>query len=214
MRPLGERFLVVYSGVLTLGLAGALLLGAAPPKPQRFDELQVRRLRVERLDLVEPDGTLRMVLSDHAHFPGVYQHGREARQSSPRPYAGLLFLNDEGSENGGLIFSGHQNDKGEVVDSGGSLSFDRYGANQEVQLMGVYDREDRMAGLKIFDSPPGGETQRRILVGRGDDGVAQVALADGAGHKRLVMRVTAEGAASLQFLDAAGKVTQEIPAPH
>ncbi len=202
----GERFLIVYSGALTVALGAALWLGAAPSSHPRFEQIDV-----ERINVVEPDGTLRLVISDRTRLPGVYHHGKEQR-SEDRPYAGLIFLDDEGSENGGLIFAGHKNDKGEIVDSGGSLSFDRYGANQEVQLMGVNDREVRMAGLKITDSPPGGPNQRRVFVGRGDDGVAQVALSDAQGRKRLVLRVAPEGAASLQFLDADGKVTQEVPA--
>ena len=201
----GERFLVVYSGVLTVAFAAAILLGAASAKHPRFDEIDVQRINV-----VEPDGTLRLVISDRTHLPGVYVHGKET--PAERPYAGLIFLNDEGSENGGLIFAGHKDAKGEVADAGGSLTFDRYGGNQEVQLMGVYDHEMRRAGLIITDSPPGGPNQRRVFVGRGGDGIAQVALADAAGRQRLVMKVTPEGAASLQFLDAEGKVVQEVPA--
>jgi hypothetical protein len=205
MATRGERFLVVYSGVLTVILGGVVLLGAASPRHARFDEIDVQRINV-----IEPDGTLRLVISDRTRLPGVYVHGKET--PAARPYAGLIFLNDEGSENGGLIFAGHKNAKGEVADAGGSLTFDRYGASQEVQLMGVYDHEMRRAGLTIRDSPPGGPNQRRIFVGRGDDGIAQVALADGAGRQRLVMKVTPEGAASLQFLDAEGRVVQELPA--
>jgi hypothetical protein len=52
-------------------------------------------------------------------------HGKE-KPAEDRPYAGLIFLNDEGSENGGLIFAGHKNAKGEIADSGGSLTFDRW----------------------------------------------------------------------------------------
>jgi hypothetical protein len=48
----------------------------------------------------------------------------------------MLFCNNEGSENGGLAFGGHKNAKGEIVDSVGSLSFDKYDASQVVQLMG------------------------------------------------------------------------------
>jgi hypothetical protein len=39
------------------------------------------------------------------------------------------------------------------VDSGGSLSFDRYEANQVVQLIGVDDDENRFAGLSVTDRP-------------------------------------------------------------
>jgi hypothetical protein len=67
----GERFLVIYSGVLTLGLASVLLLGMGPAtRKASFAELTVQRINV-----VEPDGTLRMVLSDHARLPGIIVHG-------------------------------------------------------------------------------------------------------------------------------------------
>ncbi|HEY4640764.1 MAG TPA: hypothetical protein VII75_05425 [Thermoanaerobaculia bacterium] len=47
----------------------------------------------------------------------------------------MLFFNDEGSENGGLIFGGHKNEKGEVVSSGGSLSFDRWNDGVTIETL-------------------------------------------------------------------------------
>src|SRR5216684_7980939 len=140
-------------------------------KMAKFDQIDVQRINVR-----EPDGTLRMVIADHAKLPGIIVRGKE--QPLARPQAGVLFYNDEGSENGGLIFGGHRNAKGEVVDAGGSLSFDKYEANQIVQLIGVDDKEDRFAGLIVTDSPTGSEVHRRLWVGRGDDGTASVELRD------------------------------------
>jgi hypothetical protein len=209
MRPYGQRFLVVYSGVLTVLLASAFVLGMGPSvrKSSSFDSITVQRINV-----VEPDGTLRMVLSNHARLPGIIVRGKET--PFQRPQAGMLFYNDEGSENGGLIFGGRRNEKGEVVDSGGSLSFDRYGANQVVQVIGVDDKEDRLSGLSVTDSITGTETHRRVWVGRGDDGAAVVALMDPAGRKRILMQVKSDGSSSLAFLDANGKVVNElVPRP-
>ena len=101
-------------------------------------------------------------------------------------------------------------DVGEVVDSGGSLSFDKYDANQIVQFAGVDDKEDRFAGVAVSDSVPSGENHRRIWVGRGDDGTAVVALMDGKGRKRISMEVTADGTPRLSFLDADGKVVNKM----
>ena len=137
MTVFGQRFLVLYASVLTILLAVLIFSGAAPSKSAHFDEITVQRINV-----VEPDGTLRMVISDHAKLPGIMVRGKE--QAFDRPQAGMLFYNEEGSENGGLIFGGRRNSKGEVVDSGGSLSFDKYDANQIVQLAGVDDKEDRL----------------------------------------------------------------------
>ena len=116
----------------------------------------------------------------------------------------MIFYNDEGTENGGLIFGGRRNEKGEVVDSGGSLSFDKYGANEIVQLAGVDDSADRFAGLSVRDE------NRRIWVGRTEDGTASIALTDAKGEKRVVLQVTAGGAPSLSVLDDKGQVVREL----
>jgi len=193
-----QKLLLGYSVVMSTAFAAVLLIGAKQHRTQAFDEIEVHRINV-----VEPDGTLRMVISNRDQLPGVIVKGKE-QPKNDRPQAGMLFYNDEGSENGGLIFGGRKNDKGEVVDSGGSLSFDKYGANQIVQLAGVDDSSDRFAGLIVNDD------RRRIWVGRGDDGSAQIALNDAKGKKRLVLQVAADGTASLAFLDADGHVIRKL----
>lgn len=202
--PAAQRFLVVYAGAVTLALVLALLYGFSATD-RHFDEITVHRINV-----VEPDGTLRMVISDHAGLPGVIVHGRQ-KGPATRPQAGMLFYNDEGSEVGGLIFAGHRNAKGEVVDSGGSLSFDRYGAGQIVQLAGVSDRTDRFSGLSVAGYDTGTRAQR-VWVGRDDKGDATVALMDAKGRKRILLDVKADGAASMSFLDAGGNVVERFPA--
>src|SRR5262249_56629978 len=91
---------MIYSGVLTAVLAVTFLggLGTRPQKA-KFDEIDVQRINVW-----EPDGTLRMVISDKAHFPGLIIRGKE--YPHPRPQAGMLFFNNEGTENGGLYLAG------------------------------------------------------------------------------------------------------------
>jgi len=199
----GTQWLVLYAGVATALLAlTAVTRGAATN--QEFDEITVHRIKV-----VEPDGTLRMVISNHDGFPGVIAQGKE-KGPNQRPGAGMLFYNDEGTENGGLIFAGHQNANGEVVDSGGSLSFDKYGANQIVQLAGVSDKDNRFAGLRIKDISVAGPGNNRVWVGNSDDGAATVALYDASGRRRIVMEVKADGASTLTFLDANGRVVNQL----
>src|SRR6188474_514811 len=154
------KILAVYSTVLTTLLAAFTLAGSATAKVQRFDEIDVHRLNVR-----EPDGTLRMVISNHARLPGVIVRGKE-NPPLDRPYAGMLFYNDEGTENGGLVFGGHRNANGEVVDAGVSLSFDRYGASSQfVQLAGVQDSANHIVGLTISDTEPNAGNRRRVVVG-------------------------------------------------
>ena len=232
---LGQRFLMIYSGVLTAVLAVTFLggLGTRPQKA-KFDEIDVQRINVW-----EPDGTLRMVISDKAHFPGLIIRGKE--YPHPRPEAGMLFFNNEGTENGGLIFGGHKEKGGKIIDSGGSLTFDQYEEDQIVQIEGSHDSNGHFAGLMVFDRPdrpiekdlqesptiesmPPAEREKlmaqraksnyygaaRIKVARTDDGAAGISLCDARGRPRIVMQVRMDGLSSLKFLDADGKVLNEL----
>ena len=232
---LGQRFLMIYSGVLTAVLAVTFLggLGTRPQKA-KFDEIDVQRINVW-----EPDGTLRMVISDKAHFPGLIIRGKE--YPHPRPEAGMLFFNNEGTENGGLIFGGHKEKDGKIIDSGGSLTFDQYEEDQIVQIEGSHDSSGHFAGLTVFDRPdrpiekdlqespkiesmPPTEREKlmaqrvksnyygaaRIKVARTDDGAAGISLCDARGRPRIVMQVRMDGLSSLKFLDADGKVLNEL----
>jgi len=108
---LGQRFLVIYSGMLTVAFAVSMLTGFAKSPVATFDEIDVQRINVR-----EPDGTLRMVISDSAKLPGVIVKGKE-QPKVDRPQAGMIFFNDEGSENGGLIFGGKRDAHGEACRS-------------------------------------------------------------------------------------------------
>jgi hypothetical protein len=195
-----QKFLLIYSTLVSTVFLCFILMGARKPATTDIDEL-----RVHRIDIVEPDGTLRMVLSNKDRLPPVIIKGQERPEmGEPRPQAGMIFYNDEGSENGGLIFGGRKNEKGEVVDSGGSLSFDKYGAGQIIQLAGVDDKDNQFAGLGI------NQGEQRIWIGRNDSDAASVSLTDSKGRKRIRMQVSADGTPSLAFFDAKGNVIQEL----
>lgn len=198
-----QRFLTVYSAALTIALAAVVLGAAASPTSNVFDQITVHRINV-----VEPDGTLRMVISNHSSFPGIIVRGEE--RPFDRPQAGMIFYNEEASEIGGLIFGGRRTPDGDIVNSGASLSFDRYEANQILQLLGVDDKEDKLAGLVVLDSPSGAETHRRIWLGRAEDGAATLALLDGQGRKRLLIQVAADGSTKIAALDADGKIVKDL----
>ena len=97
------RFLKRYAVLSTLAF---VILGAAAFAPQgqsaKFDVIDV-----ERINVVEPDGKLRMILSNRPRSAGPINKGRPfGYAGGTRP--GIIFFNDEGSENGGLTFSGRR----------------------------------------------------------------------------------------------------------
>jgi hypothetical protein len=224
-----SRAIGMYAAILTLGFGAFVMSGSRAPRSQHLQELNVERINVR-----EPDGTLRMTLSSHARMPGLII-GKQEIARPDRPQAGMLFFNDQGEENGGLIFNGGLVDG--KAENGGSLTFDRYRQDQTLQLLSVEDGQDRFAGLYVNDQPDApaaydrlarimampdgtakqaafqsahmGETQRAFL-GRGSDKASQLVLRDGQGRKRLVLRVTENGDPTIQFLDAAGKVIRTL----
>jgi hypothetical protein len=98
----GQRFLMIYSGVLTAVFAVTLLgLMTHHPQKPKFDEIDVQRINV-----YEPDGTVRMIISDTARSPGIIIKGKEYPHPDGRKIAGMIFFNDEGTENGVLSGAG------------------------------------------------------------------------------------------------------------
>jgi hypothetical protein len=61
--------------------------------------------------------------------------------------------------------------------------------------------------LQIVDAAP------RLALGRFPDKSSNLELMDPRGRKRIVMKVAADGTPILQFLDADGKVIQQLPQP-
>lgn len=231
------RFLAIYSGVLTLAFAVVVLTGAIEAKKNTFDEIDVHRINI-----VEPDGTLRMVLSNKANFPGIIIRGKETPHPNRRT-GGLLFFNDEGTENGGLIWGGSKEKDG-ATSSYGHLSFDQYDQDQDLTIdfaqkgekrgeaITFVDRADysieelialmqktaglsdaeKKAALTKFQETHPGPKQRAYF-GRGDDRSVALKLKDTEGRDRILIQVAADGTPALKFLDAGGKIVSQLPAP-
>jgi hypothetical protein len=136
--------LAVYSGVLTVTLTTVLLTGAHKPINASFDQITVHRINI-----VEPDGTTRMVLSDNAEFPGAYYMGKEYPRTD-RDATGMLFNNEEGTENGGLIFGGKKDANG-ITHSWGHLSFDEYNRDQTLAMESDSDGSSRNTYYSVSD---------------------------------------------------------------
>lgn len=89
------------------------------------------------------------MIADRSRFPGSMFHGKEV----PRPdrsATGMLFLDDEGTENGGLIFGGRR-DKSGRVSSYGHLSFDQAEQDQVFAIDANDEDGERTSGLQIND---------------------------------------------------------------
>ncbi len=231
----GNRLLAVYSAVLTLAFAFSLLTAGERKAKTTFEEIDVQRINV-----VEPDGTVRLVLSNKALFPGLIIKRKEYPHPN-RKTGGILFFNDEGTENGGLSFGGER-DKDGKASSYGHLSFDQYDQDQVITIdsseeeghreryLSIWDRPDYpiMEILELLDrlKPLAPDAQKaeyakffaqhekpypRLYLGRRDDGSVSLRLNDKQGRERLILEVTPEGNPLVRFLDPNGMETGRWP---
>ena len=200
---------------------------------QRFGEIDV-----ERINIVERDGKLRMVISNkERQHPGIV-NGKVIQRVYPRP-PGILFFNHLGDEMGGLVFDENGGD-GHF----GSLTFDKVRNDQTIGFRHLEgDNGEYSSGLTVWQQPnlpsdvvaakyeaadgltdeaareaalkamrDNGEiTTQRLYLGKLRDDSALLQLSDLAGNPRIIVKVEADGAATMEFLDASGEVVYALP---
>jgi hypothetical protein len=217
-------------------VAFAPAAGVSAGETLRFEEIDVERINVR-----EPDGTLRLVLSSRARFPGLYKGGAEYDHPN-RSTAGLLFLNDEGTEQGGLIFGGEKKEDGSV-DAFNHLSFDQFDQDQVLYLSTADSDSLHKAGISVWDRPEWSSEELmkvieaakgqpdsvrraaldaffegregshpRMYIGKSQNGAVSVRMNDPDGRERLVLEVAPDGTPALRMLDENGEETARFPA--
>ncbi len=220
----------MIAGMSVFGALSVAAFSKANQKPH-FAEIDV-----ERINVVEPNGMVRMTLSDAAHSPG-WVIGGKLIPGRPKQ-AGMIFYNDEGVEDGGLVFGGVKDKDGKRT-AFGHLSFDQYNQDQVINLEYSDEKGKQKQGLGVNDQPdmplaemisrqqaimktPAGPSRdsalhelekgfaQRVFVGRAHDKSAIVELSDAQSHPRLRLTVDSSGTASIEFLDNKGHVARRI----
>ena len=227
------RFLQAWAALTSLA---AIVFAASAFRQAKSANLG--EITVERINVVDHDGTLRLVIAnkDRMH-PGVI--GGKTLQR-PRPYAGFIFFNDQWDEAGGMTLAGREANGRRTADAG--LMFDQLGQDQTIGFDYSEENGQRAAAFKVWDRPDSPladlvdkvnaanaiadpaarqaalakvragapKAAQRVFVGKSRDRVASVQLADAQGRNRLALKVDADGAASIEFLDADGKVVRRV----
>jgi len=129
------KLLKLHAAVSTILLI--VLSVAAYSRPQasnRFDEITVSKITV-----VDSTGRTRVILA--GGFPP-----RRAE------LAGLLFINEDGHEAGGLVYRGTKDADGQIQ-AGAILTFDQYRNDQIVALQYDHSGSRKRQGLTIQERP-------------------------------------------------------------
>lgn len=175
----------------------------------RVDRVDMERLRVRRIDVVDEDGTIRMTIAGVLPDPVV--DGIQYQRSVP--VSGIMVRDEEGNERGGfgynmgldgpMIALDHPTGEGAgfaIQDDGTALSF--LGAAREPL------RSDSLDGALL----PGGtgrpESTVRTMIG--PDGLPSLVLTDREGRSRVRITLTEEGYGAIEFLDADGDVVESL----
>jgi hypothetical protein len=223
------RLLKVYAIVATL-ICGAFMIAVITLQKRRpkFSEIDV-----ERINIVEKDGKLKLVISNKDRLPDNVVAGKILTRHERSP--GILFYNEEGDECGGLTFDGQKKKGG--IEAFSALTFDQYQQDQTLELVYNDSPGYRLVGMKIKDrpeislpeharrleeaskmseSPERVEVMKpllapdRVFVGK-SNGNAAIWLFAADGKPRIKMVVDGPGNPKLQFLDATGKVIYALP---
>lgn len=136
------RFLKIYALVATLLCAVFLCTAfAMQNQKQKFIEVDV-----ERINIVEKDGALKMVISNkERQHPNAIDGKINVREGGRS--AGMIFFNERGDEVGGLTFSGDTG-KGQYS----QLSFDKFRGDQTIAFQHLENNEGAyFSGLSFND---------------------------------------------------------------
>ena len=228
------RLLKAYAVVATLVCAvfclTAFTLQNRKPKLEEID--------VERINIVEKDGKLRMVISNQERqHPGIV-NGKVIERKGPRP-PGMIFFNHLGDEMGGLIF-GDNGGNGHF----GALTWDKVRNDQTIGFRHLEsDNGTYQTGLEMWQQPNlpsdvaaakydaaskiADEKARkaaiqamidnnelatnRLFLGKRRDNSTMLVMSDIKGKPRIRMQVAPDGTPKLEFLDEAGKVIYSLP---
>lgn len=236
IEQLQHQNMLLKRGLLGCGLAVALVctMGAVSKDTKaKFTEIDV-----ERINILDANGTQAIVLSNRARLPQPVMDGKTVPSNRNMP--GMIFYNASGDELGGLIFDGKLDANGKPQ-GGMHLSMDRFGGDQQMALRHYENNGFMDTGLEVMDRglqkeygplydawqaapagaekdalrqrwvDAGGKQTTRMFIGKTKGKSSAVILADAKGMPRIMMTVTPEGKPNLMFLDDKGGVIQSLP---
>lgn len=144
-------FLRAFAVVAVIGMISITSTAFKKSDNQKFSEIDV-----ERINIVEKDGTVKMIITNVERFP----NGSEKINNLPtnedrKKRSGMLFYNEDGLETGGFIYDGRKTENGHSA--GLSLTYDQYDGDQVMQLLtqdvGQGDKRSVSSTLAFNDRP-------------------------------------------------------------
>lgn len=228
------RLMKVYTVILTF-VCFIMVLSSFNSREtkQKFQEIDV-----ERINIVEQNGDLKMVISNkERQHPGIV-NGKVIKRDYPRP-PGIIFFNHMGDEMGGLVY-GENGPDGHF----GSFTWDKVRGDQTIgyrhlegadgsyetgiqmwqqpnipsefslakidSVMEISNKELRKEAFKKLREK-NLITTRRLFLGKNRSDAAVLEMLDLQGNTRLALMVEPDGTPKLIFMDKEGNTTYSLP---
>lgn len=175
---LRRQLTLLWTAIAVLGLA----LSATVAWILMTDSGMPDVLTAERLEIVEPDGSLSMVLANSQRPAVATIDGKvlmEGQDEERRGTPTIVFFDGRGDEVGGMMFGVRET--GDGYSAIRHLSLDGHNQDQTVVLMHYQNPEGSTSGLRIVDRP-----DVSIL-----DGLARLGLSAGASREQLQAAIQA-----------------------
>lgn len=209
-----RRLKLLLSTICIVGAAGGLAAATVPRQDAQFGTITA-----ERINIIEPDGLFRAVLTNGARTPGPMKEARAGAKEGTRnfPFAGLMIYDHRGQEQGGYG-TGYAPTQGSL----GVSTLDWPGGTDGGfgEAIATFRRVDAKgiasSGIQFADRPPAGSDprdgiDRRRIKLQNINRDAEVLLADAHGKDRIKLRVDADGEASIEIVDQAGRTVFRAP---
>lgn len=101
---------LVFLRVFAACVVGGIFLSMSAFKSN--ENRKFESIDVERINIIESDGTVKMVITNAAHFPTKGDSINNTVYHQRKKRAGMLFFTEDGKECGGLIYDGSTNENG------------------------------------------------------------------------------------------------------
>ncbi len=189
----------------------------------------LKELNVEKLNICEKDGTVKMTLFNSDNIPSLIMDNEDLLPGHREKdgISGAMFYNNHGDECGGLIYASSVNEDG-VVEMGMSLTFDKWKQDQLLQLHLQKQGEKEQYGFSIYDRPNihvkesleimkqyhkeenikeknklakqlMKDNHKRIFVGHDYDGQTKISMFNNEGQEKLKLYIDDEGEPQLSI---------------
>ncbi len=211
-RRFSSNHLAIALAATALGLAAWPYIPGSPsasdirgPIPAAFETITA-----ERINIVDPDGTLRLAIANQAHQPAVIYRGETYPKRSIEGMAGIIFYEEDGNEAGGIALA-------RLRDSRQSAFIFDY-THQLTDGIGMIKRESEdgsgwKSGFFISDRRPfepgsvkSSQGVERIWLSN-ENKTASLVISDHEGRPRIRIAVDDAGEPSIEMFDAAGVPT-------